>query len=628
MTLVSIIGEFDTTILNIINEFRDKIERIILVFDDTIGNAKNLEKYYKVLEKFKKKYSLSYIIENAQIIDEDSSSKIDSMFQIVKTYKDVVIDISNSLGTTSAYIGTKISSYDLKLIAFNPYDNEYNLINKDGFENHKITRQLSVVDYIESLGYRVKLSEHIPKNKEDIFALFANFKDFQKARLDLSNNQQIGLNQYGSIPSILQRLNIIDSDGLLIDRNYLLGGTFEDYMYWIISELGFDDFIAGATIEFDGNSIDGTLVKNEFDILAFKNNRLYLFEFKFKKGIIGLELEKLIFKYMALKEHIKNDSKGIIVKLNSKLGLHNTTVKEDIRLLKKAKMFDIEVVSDFVDPKILKNELTKIIYPSGSKKFSKQQIEHEVKERVYFLGGNDLEMMEIRKLLQRVNAKIVDKNLSWGAKISDYLEEINQLKAGEVAVFVELEQDIKPTIEYEIIDHHGEYSHFPTALEQIASKFNIALDRFQTLVCINDKYHINGLKKAGISSQEIETIRQMDRMAQGVTEEDELLGVEAIKTCKTINKIPIYFSKTNNFSVITDRVNHQNYVIYSESAVCVYTVKSKRTLEIFKEFIKAKQAYYGGLNKMYFCLKEGVLNSHELKLFAHDAANRLSQKGK
>lgn len=54
MTLVSIIGEFDTTILNIINEFRDKIERIILVFDDTIGNAKNLEKYYKVLEKFKK----------------------------------------------------------------------------------------------------------------------------------------------------------------------------------------------------------------------------------------------------------------------------------------------------------------------------------------------------------------------------------------------------------------------------------------------------------------------------------------------------------------------------------------------------------------------------------------------
>ncbi|MBD3843438.1 MAG: hypothetical protein IE909_16460, partial [Campylobacterales bacterium] len=232
------------------------------------------------------------------------------------------------------------------------------------------------------------------------------------------------------------------------------------------------------------------------------------------------------------------------------------------------------------------------------------------------------------KLLQRVNAKIVDKNLSWGAKISDYLEEINQLKAGEVAVFVELEQDIKPTIEYEIIDHHGEYSHFPTALEQIASKFNIALDRFQTLVCINDKYHINGLKKAGISSQEIETIRQMDRMAQGVTEEDELLGVEAIKTCKTINKIPIYFSKTNNFSVITDRVNHQNYVIYSESAVCVYTVKSKRTLEIFKEFIKAKQAYYGGLNKMYFCLKEGVLNSHELKLFAHDAANRLSQKGK
>ena len=42
------------------------------------------------------------------------------------------------------------------------------------------------------------------------------------------------------------------------------------------------------------------------------------------------------------------------------------------------------------------------------------------KKKVFLLGGYDLEMLEIKKILDSKNVEYKDKNLSWGAKLSDY----------------------------------------------------------------------------------------------------------------------------------------------------------------------------------------------------------------
>ncbi len=77
---------------------------------------------------------------------------------------------------------------------------------------------------------------------------------------------------------------------------------------------------------------------------------------------------------------------------------------------------------------------------------------------IFFLGGHDLEMVTIRKLLEReAPGRFRDKGLGWGALASSYEEEISTaLEEGFIPVLVELEDDLgledRPIL---IADHHG-----------------------------------------------------------------------------------------------------------------------------------------------------------------------------
>ena len=78
---------------------------------------------------------------------------------------------------------------------------------------------------------------------------------------------------------------------------------------------------------------------------------------------------------------------------------------------------------------------------------------------VFFLGGRDLEMVTIKELLQReLPAHTHDKGLAWGARASDYREEIEvEMGSGKTPVLVELHDDLGVTGRGAIlVDHHGE----------------------------------------------------------------------------------------------------------------------------------------------------------------------------
>lgn len=613
MILISIIGSFDTTLLNLVNEFGFELKRIVLVFDDTLASSKNLLRMQSSLEQFKKNHRYSYFIDTATIIDEDSTVKLDTIIDIASKHERVLIDITDALGSTSAYLGARAVNEQVSLVAFNPYENEYNIISAHGFKNHRLKRPLSIRDYVESLGYSIKEKQNKPiRDKEAIFSLFKPFASFQNIRSTLLTTKKIRFDAQKSMHKTLHALGIIDETGYLIDRNYLQGGLFEEYIYWIATEMGFDDVMISTEIIFDGVQSEGTLIHNEFDLLAFKNNRLYLFECKFTKQF---ELDDLIYKYMALKEHIKNDSKGIIITVNPKMSANIQTAdinKIPLKLAKKAALFDIHVLSNIIQYDHLKKELNAIIHPQGNKALTPIKTPEKPKKYVYFLGGYDLEMFEIRKILESKNAKLIDNQLKWGAKTSDYALQIEGLGEDEVPVFIELELDYKPSRSYEIIDHHGDYAHRASSIEQIAQRFEVKLDRFQTLVGVNDKSHIRGLKKYGASTNEIQIIRQLDRQKQGVTEEDEELAKRAILNVKKINKIPVIETLSSHFSPITDRVSYEDFIIYSKTKLCLYTYKIKTAKAVFAPYLQNNSAYYGGDNQMFYCLKEGALSSEEI----------------
>ena len=142
---------------------------------------------------------------------------------------------------------------------------------------------------------------------------------------------------------------------------------------------------------------------------------------------------------------------------------------------------------------------------------------------VFFLGGYDAEMVEIRNILKSGNQEVFDKELSWGACLSSYREEIGSLSEKKIPVFIELKPDCPYPEHAIIIDHHDERAgkDKKTSIEQVADLLCIKLDRRQQLISANDKGHIPGMRKLCATKKEIDEIRALDRKTQGVLPDDE-----------------------------------------------------------------------------------------------------------
>jgi len=175
---------------------------------------------------------------------------------------------------------------------------------------------------------------------------------------------------------------------------------------------------------------------------------------------------------------------------------------------------------------------------------------------VFFLGGYDAEMLEIRNTLEERGEWFYDRKLSWGAYLSAYKNEIDGLSADAIPVFIELKLDVTPPKNFKIIDHHDEKTgkDKKTSIEQVADLLGIELNRRQQLISANDKGHIREMRKFCATDEEIVEIRALDRKAQGVTEDDERLAEKSIEEHieKVTDDAVIVNSLTNKTSPVFD----------------------------------------------------------------------------
>jgi hypothetical protein len=134
---------------------------------------------------------------------------------------------------------------------------------------------------------------------------------------------------------------------------------------------------------------------------------------------------------------------------------------------------------------------------------------------MFMLGGADLEMAEIRKLLDAEGVQYVDKGLTWGAKASAYQTEIEALLAqGTKPVLIELEEDLPKEMiaQCMIVDHHGKRAGAdkPTSLHQVFALLELPAVRWtrrMELVAANDRGYIPALQEVGATMEEIRQIR-------------------------------------------------------------------------------------------------------------------------
>ena len=223
-----------------------------------------------------------------------------------------------------------------------------------------------------------------------------------------------------------------------------------------------------------------------------------------------------------------------------------------------------------------------------------------MKKRVFICPVNDGESVEIRKLLTKAGELVVVTRQPWGASWSN-LEpeveaEVEKLLAdnpGAEVIGIELAGPARWGGQN--IDHHfypgDDRRNELSSLEQTARLLGVKLTTYQQLVAINDKGWIPALLVAGASPDEIALVRAQDRLAQGVTPDDEAQAVRDIETAEWRGRKVLIQCPHGATSALTDRLFGQ----YDEALTV--------------DAVSEKWVYYGPRHLLFFALTEGRTRS-------------------
>ncbi|GAB6278791.1 MAG: hypothetical protein STSR0006_07890 [Lentimicrobium sp.] len=255
-----------------------------------------------------------------------------------------------------------------------------------------------------------------------------------------------------------------------------------------------------------------------------------------------------------------------------------------------------------------------------------------MKQKIFLLGGHDLEMLEIKRLLKKFpDILVFDKGLNWqNADISSYEDVLNEYGNKEEVEIYGIELHFKEASElpsnYHIIDHHNEYSEKPSSLEQVANLLHVNLSRKQQLIAANDKGYIPAMQKMGATTEEMEEIRFLDRQAQGVTSEDEQKAEASVREKIVEKDVIVVKALTHRFSPICDRLYpYKKLLIYTSDTLVFYGTGKKKVVEHYIEAIKNGKMFHGGGDEGFIGTVQGVYRNEELMSIKNKIINLVSQ---
>ncbi|MBL0708444.1 MAG: DUF1887 family protein [Sulfurimonas sp.] len=316
MTLVSILGDFHSSILPIFYDYKDRLNTHLLVYDDSKKDVQNAKNVNNGIKKFIKKNNSSLVGLNYKL-DEDSIEALDRCAQYILTLSDnpsdIYINTTDGYATLTTILNNKLFNKGVNFIAYDMFDNQYNILNSSGLTTKNIEKNMNIVDHFLLKGYKVEKSslkvfaEKNAKNIKKIFEKMSEkYDDFTKLDSYIYPTIDDLRGRYEHIKQII--LEMDSSFSVQPVKHPLFTGTlFECYIYLVVKEMEFDDIEIGMEIS---RKYKNSYIKNEFDILIMKDNHLHMIECKFKNFI---KLDELVYKYIALASTIDEDGKMAIV---------------------------------------------------------------------------------------------------------------------------------------------------------------------------------------------------------------------------------------------------------------------------------------------------------------------------
>jgi len=314
MTLVSILGDFHSSVLPIYYQFRKKIKRHIIIYDDSKHDVLEAQNIIYGIKKFNQKYKIN-VKTHTHCIDEDSYEAIIRTVDFIKEHhkkkKDLFINTTDGLSNINNVISVKLLPYGANLISYDRYENEVNIIANENMTSYKVDDIIPIMDhfllrniYVEDVGDK----KFAKKHSHQLLLLFENhYKEFKKFANYVQNEIYPTLDnkKTKNINKLIEQMGIVN---LKKNQGLITGGLFEYYIYLKLCELDFNDIQIGVTVR---KYIDKkNFIPNEFDLLIMKDNHLHMIECKFTKNI---DLNNIVYKYMGLKSLLDDDGKICIV---------------------------------------------------------------------------------------------------------------------------------------------------------------------------------------------------------------------------------------------------------------------------------------------------------------------------
>jgi len=312
MILVSIIGDFHSSVLPVFFEFKHRIKKHIIVYDDSKHDVEKSKKIIKAQEYFLKNYTdkngfntLNYEIIPLKI-DEDSFDDLmrccDDILQNAKDAKEILLNTTDGLSSVSIILSSKLLEHGASALSYDRYANTYNIFTKDKLTKHFIKKSIDIKNHLRLQGYRLvrfKDQQLLQKRKEAILEITKNLSGFKR----FARNYKKSSSNRGYYKRLIWQIG--DNE-----ESFVKGGIFEEYIYWLIKDnLDVDDIMTGVVVDFTQE------IRNEMDILLIKDNHLHTIECKFTGNF---KTSEYIYKTDSIMNYLDDDGKGMILTVSNK----------------------------------------------------------------------------------------------------------------------------------------------------------------------------------------------------------------------------------------------------------------------------------------------------------------------
>ena len=357
MTLVSILGDFHSSILPITYEFKEDIDRHVIVYDDASDEIHKIKRMIRgqkaYLKSFPQNSKVHYDIRTMEI-DEDSYESISKCFDRIMGFEDqtenIYLNTTDGLSSIAVVLSSKLLSAGGKVISYDRYDNTYNLHTQQSMQKHTMRFNMDIWSHLILKGYTITRSikkEDLLRRKDVILKLTENltsFKKFANALQKKSYNEVYGYDEYKRLLQSIDKLK---------NTTYIQGSVFEEYIYHlIIDHFDFDDVWVGTSVTFE------EFIENEFDILMIKDNHLHTIECKFKRDLDG---NRYVYKTELIMDYLDDDGRAMILSIGGENENINTKDNGDVKFSRADKAraryghIKIHEAKEFNEKKFLKD---------------------------------------------------------------------------------------------------------------------------------------------------------------------------------------------------------------------------------------------------------------------------------